>query len=56
MKSLINFIKAIMVWYAIFTLICWSYNPHDWHWIARFFCFILAVATFIKLSEPKINQ
>ena len=51
MKSLLNFLTTLFVWYVIISFITFNLHIDTWHFTARLSLLFFSLITFVKINK-----
>ena len=51
MKSILNFLAALFVWYVVISFITFNLHIDTWHFTARLSLFFFSLITFVKINK-----
>lgn len=51
MKSILNFLAALFVWYVIISFITFNLHIDTWHFTARLSLLFFSLITFVKINK-----
>ena len=51
MKSILNFLAALFVWYVVISFITFNLHIDTWHFTARLSLLFFSLITFVKINK-----